>query len=44
MGAMMEYMLGYLMGVGADWPTIVVCVVGALIIGVVAKALFGDHS
>ena len=31
--------LGYLAGVGADWPTILVTLGGCLIVAVIAKAL-----
>ena len=38
----MEFALGYLLGSGANWQTIVVTLVLCAIIGVVFKAIFGD--
>lgn len=35
----MEFVLGYLAGVGANFQTIVVTVVGCLVIGIIAKAI-----
>lgn len=38
----MEFALGYLLGSGANWPTIVVALIGCAVIAVVFKAIFGD--
>lgn len=38
----MEFVLGYLMGSGANWQTIVVTLVLCAIIGIVWNAIFGD--
>ncbi len=38
----MEFALGYLLGSGANWQTILVTLVICAIIGVLAKVIFGD--
>lgn len=39
----MEFALGYLAGSGASMGEILIVVIVLFFIGVIAKALFGDH-
>jgi hypothetical protein len=38
----MEFVLGYLIGSGANWQTILVTLALLLVIGAVAKRIFGE--
>lgn len=39
----MEFALGYLFGSGANWPTILATILLLIVLGVIAKAILGDH-
>jgi|DEB0MinimDraft_12_1074336.scaffolds.fasta_scaffold11849_4 uncharacterized membrane-anchored protein YitT (DUF2179 family) len=38
----MEFTIGYLMGSGANWPTILVTLLLCFVVAIIFKAVFGE--